>query len=207
MNNQQMRKGRFISIEGLDGSGKSTQCHLLEAALREKGHVVHRIQALRPSHLRRALLENEVKNNFSEVLIFMAVFYDHILEINTLLKHDMVILTDRWYDSFKAYQGYGLKQIDLIHSLEVLLPEKVPQPDLTIFLDLPVKKMQERLIHREQKIDSIESRTSSFFNAVREGFVETAKNEPQRMIQMNAELDIETVQLLVLQNVEKLLVS
>jgi dTMP kinase len=176
----------FISFEGVEGSGKSTQIRLLAAYLRSKGHDV--LETAEPGATRigkkiRALLldpQNHM-DPLAELLLYYADRAQHVREIvYPAIMQNKVVITDRFTDSTAAYQGHarGL-DLSLIHSLnDMVVPDM--KPFLTIILDMDVEEGLKR--NRDaQKVDRFEQETVDFHNRVRQGFHQIAREEPERV--------------------------
>ena len=183
----------FISFEGIEGSGKTTQIESVCDHLRQKGHGV--VVTREPGgsnigrQIRSILLDSKNKglNPLSELLLYMADRAQHLDEIvKPGLSSGKVILCDRYYDATLAYQGYarGL-DIDLITQLHDLAFAGY-KPELTLLLDLAPKTGLERAwqqIENGQRTGTetrFEEEALSFHGRVREGYLALARLEPQR---------------------------
>ncbi len=180
-------KGLFISFEGIEGTGKSTQAKLLAEYLREKGHKV--VQTMEPGGTRISLKIRELllspdsmeMDHVTELLLYNAARVQHIKEvIGPALDRGEIVITDRFSDSTVAYQGYarGL-DLKLIDSLDVIATGGM-RPDITILLDLDVKTGLARN-KALNKGDRLELEDISFHERVREGFIRIAAMEPLRI--------------------------
>lgn len=194
-----MKRGVFISFEGIEGSGKSTQAKLLKEFLINSEYDV--LLTVEPGgtrigeEIRRLILSLDNKNMLplTELLLYNASRIQHIEEIILpSLKRGFVVITDRFTDSTIAYQGYGRKiSIDLIIEVDRLINNSL-RPDLTILLDLDPKeglKRNERL----NKKDRLELEDLEFHERVRRGYLEIASKEPDRIKVINASESIEVV--------------
>jgi len=193
------KKGIFISFEGIEGTGKTKQSKLLYEHLRKIGYKV--ILTGEPGGTRIGLkirdlllsLENREMTPVSELLLYNASRAQLIKEvILPALKKGLIVITDRFIDSTKAYQGYGrgidLKFIDL---LEKIVTEDV-RPDLTLLLDLDVKTGLKR--NRQiNKTDRLELEDIKFHKKVREGYLKIAAKEPERIKLIDATESIEEI--------------
>jgi dTMP kinase len=180
-------KGIFISFEGIEGTGKSTQAALLAQYLKGKGFRV--TQTAEPGgtrislKIRELLLSTESTDMdpLTELLLYNAARVQHIKEIimPALLRGDVVV-TDRFSDSTMAYQGYG-RGIDLklIDSLDVVATGRL-RPHLTVLLDIDVETglMRNRKIWKN---DRLELENVSFHERVRKGFISIAEKEQERV--------------------------
>ena len=192
-------KGIFISFEGIEGTGKSTQAELLTEYLKGKGFRVTKTAepgGTRISLKIRELLlstENTDMDPLTELLLYNGARVQHIKEIimPALLRGDVVV-TDRFSDSTTAYQGYG-RGIDLtvIDSLDVAATNRL-RPHLTVLLDVGVETglMRNREI---QKHDRLELEEVSFHERVRQGFIRIAAKEQERVKLLDCSGDIEAV--------------
>lgn len=180
-------KGVFISFEGIEGTGKSTQSKLLAEYLRGKGHRV--IQTMEPGGTRISLKIRELllspdsreMDHVAELLLYNAARVQHIKEvIGPALERGEIVITDRFSDSTVAYQGYarGL-DLKLIDSLDVIATNKL-RPDITILLDIDVKTGLARN-KALNKGDRLELEDISFHERVRKGFIQIAAREPVRI--------------------------
>lgn len=179
-----LNKGRFITFEGSEGCGKSTQSKMLFGYLKAKGLKVIYLRepgGVKVSEMIREILLNP-KNKISpeaETLLYMAARAQVVEEIiKPALLAGKIVVCDRFMDSTIAYQGYGLGiDMKLIKSLGNFATQGIA-PDLTIFLDLPVKS---GLKHRDNCKDRIEQRSVSYHEKVRKGYLALAKDEPRRI--------------------------
>jgi dTMP kinase len=177
-------KGKFITFEGSEGCGKSTQSKMLFNYLKTNGFKVAYLRepgGVQLSEMIREILLNP-KSRISpvaETLLYMAARAQVVEEIiKPALSSGRTVVCDRFLDSTVAYQGYGLGiDIKLIKSIGNFATQGI-KPDLTIFLDLPVKS---GLIHRHSCKDRIEQRSISYHEKVRKGYLALAKAEPQRI--------------------------
>lgn len=181
----------FISIEGIEGSGKSTQTGLLAEYLRAKGHKV--IKTAEPggtaigTRIRQLLLAPENRMDpLTELLLYYASRAQHVREViyPGLLK-GAVVVTDRFTDSTMAYQGSarGL-DLQLIAALnEIVVPDL--KPFLTFLLDVDVEEGLRRN-RRVNKEDRFELETLEFHRRVRDGFLRIAEAEPDRVKMIDA---------------------
>jgi len=178
-------KGKFITFEGSEGSGKSTQSKLLSQYLKRKGFRVVYLRepgCTRVSEkIRKILLDhrNDSITPVTETLLYMAARAQVVNEIIApALKEGKVVICDRFLDSTIAYQGYGLGiDIKLIKRVGGFATSGI-KPDLTLFMDLGVKK---GLKHREFSKDRIERRPLLYHARVRRGYLQLAHSEPGRI--------------------------
>ena len=202
-----MREGLFITFEGGDGCGKTTQIELLNKYLLDKGYQT--LLTREPGakglgiKIREILLnyDGEVSPN-CESFLFLADRAQHIdCIIKPALNEGKIILCDRHTDSTVAYQGYGRGlDIDRINQLNNIATSGL-KPDLTIVLDVDVETSMQR-VGKEK--DRMESAGIEFFKRVREGFLEIAKKEPERVKVINSSDTIENIHKKIVELVENL---
>ena len=175
----------FITFEGFEGSGKSTQINLLAGYLKKNGYPVLLLRepgSTRISEKIRAILLDK-KNDFirekTELLLYLAARAQLVEEkIIPALKQNKIVLCDRFQDATTAYQGYGLGlDIKLIKSFGEFVAAEL-KPDLTILLDI---KVEEGLKRRGKNKDRIEQRSLSFHRRVKEGYLKIADMERGRI--------------------------
>lgn len=183
--------GRFITLEGGEGAGKSTQARLLADALAQGGLPVLRTRepggAPGAEVLRDLLLSGRVDWSLpAETLLHFAARAEHVARtIRPALDAGMIVVCDRFFDSTMAYQGYGLgADRSMIATLARLVGLS---PDLTIVLDVPVDTALHRLKARGQADDRYERLGPDFFARVNDGFREIARAEPQRCVMIAAD--------------------
>jgi len=201
--------GKFITLEGIEGSGKSTSLRDITKILEK--YSINYITTKEPgggplgTELRSMLL-NKKSNITSEVelLLMMADRKDHIDNlILPNLKKGVWVLSDRYLDSTYAYQGGG-RQIEssTIDKLANIL--NLPKPDLTILFDLPPDVALERAAKRAS-LDRFESEPVEFHTRIRKAYLERAKREKERFKIVNSSTDFEGVKEQVLKIITKFL--
>ena len=190
-------RGKFISFEGPEGSGKSTHVGELANQLRAEGKTVvvtREPGGTRLAELIRGLVRDEVDDppvTRSEVLLFLAARAQVVSQvIKPALARGEWVLCDRFADSTFAYQGYGRGiDVTLLRQLNEFATEGLT-PDCTILLDVPPETSKERLAARQAATataaDRIESAGELFHRRLREGFLELAKAEPRRFAVIDA---------------------
>jgi dTMP kinase len=195
--------GFFISFEGSEGSGKSTQAALLADTLRTQGHEV--IVTREPGGtalgqvLRRLLLEpaETALAPGAELLLMLADRAQHIQEVIAPgLRANNIVISDRYVDSTTAYQGYGrgialnwLAQLNAFTCGEYM-------PALTLLLDLPVAEGLRRTRQRQGNTpgaDQFEAESLDFHERVRAGFLQVARTRPERVCLIDAARSIEDI--------------
>lgn len=202
-----MTRGLFITFEGADGCGKTTQIELLDKYLKEKGRQT--LLTREPGAKGLGVKLREILLNYDgevspqcESFLFLADRAQHVdCIIKPALKDGVVILCDRHTDSTVAYQGYGRGlDLDRINMLNDVATGGL-KPDLTIVFDVDVETSMKR-VGKEK--DRMESAGVDFFNKVRRGYLEIAKKEPGRVKVINSSDTIENIHKKVVELVEKL---
>lgn len=181
-------KAKFITIEGLEGSGKSSVINFLEKFLKTKGFSVLVLREPGSTSvgekIRHILLDKQNKelSRYTELLLYLAARTQLIEEklINAFKKYDFIIC-DRFFDSTLVYQGYALG-LGKVAEKAVRIFSLGIKPDLTIILDVEAKDGLKR-IHNK---DRIESRPIAFHNNLRKGYLYLAKKYPKRIKVINA---------------------
>ena len=202
-------KGKFITFEGSEGSGKSTQIKLTQKYLEAKGRKVLFLRepgGVRISEqIREILLDPKTKGmgDECETLLYMAaraqlVAQVIIPELNT----GTVILCDRFLDSTVAYQGYGSGvDIDSIKTIGVFAIQGI-QPDLTFLFDISAREGLARIARPK---DRIEKRGLDYHNRVQQGYLAIAGREPQRIKIIDAQKSKEEIESIVRGHIDRLL--
>lgn len=192
--------GLFISFEGIDGVGKSTQADLLETWLSEQGKTV--IRTLEPGgtdvgvEIRKILLHH--KGDLApraEAALFAADRAHHVAsKIRPALERGEIVITDRYFDSSVAYQGAGrdLSRTEVrdlsLWAVGGLLPQ------LTVLLDLPAEEARARRNKSGTEPDRLEREKIEFFETVRSAYLDLAKAEPDRFLVVDASVSVEEMQ-------------
>ena len=205
-----MKKGYFITFEGVDGCGKTTQMQLLANYLREKGYDI--LLTREPGakglgeKIREILLhyEGEVSSR-AESFLFLADRAQHIDKVvNPAIEKGQIVLCDRHTDSTIAYQGYGrgvdISQLTMLNNLAVGLRK----PDMTFVFDIDIKTSMMRVGGEK---DRMESSGVEFFNNVRRGYLKIAESEPNRVKVIDASKSIDEINKEVLGYMENLVTS
>ncbi|MEZ5357553.1 MAG: dTMP kinase [Candidatus Zixiibacteriota bacterium] len=186
--------GLFITFEGIDGCGKSTQAKKLYAVLKRCGFTVSLLRepgGTKPSEkIRRILLDRNLDiNPISELFLYEAARAQITREkIIPLLQKRGIVICDRYFDSTTAYQGFG-RGLDLaaIDRLNKVAADNL-EPDMTFIFDVDYKTS---LTRRDKNPDRLEKEKRAFFNRVRKGFLTIAKKK--RVVLLNGKLDIDTL--------------
>ena len=197
--------GRFITFEGGEGAGKSTQIERLGRRLRATGFEIVTTRepggAPRAEKIREALLSGRAKpyGPLAETLLFCAARAIHLEEtIRPALARGAFVLSDRFADSTRAYQGTsGVVDERLLDALERVVLEDT-RPDLTLILDLPADVGLARALQRRGQgaagADRFEGEATAFHARLRDAFREIAAREPQRCILIDASPDPDRVE-------------
>ncbi len=192
-------KGIFISLEGIEGTGKSTQARLLYEWLRDRGFDA--VLTEEPGgtriglRIRELLLSVEHKGMtpLAELMLYNASRAQHLEEvILPSMERGAIVVTDRFTDSTIAYQGYGRGiDLNLIDSIDRIVTKNM-RPALTILLDLDVEVGLNRN-RGINKTDRLELEDVEFHKRVRSAYLDLAAREPERIKLMNASENIEAI--------------
>ncbi|WP_028913657.1 dTMP kinase [Pseudorhodobacter ferrugineus] len=194
-------RGLFISFEGIDGSGKSTQARMLAEALRALGHTVHLTRepggSAGAEDIRRLVLEGDPDrwSPETEILLFTAARRDHLEKtIRPALARGEVVITDRFADSTRMYQGIRRGSgtdlrvmVDDLHARMIGV-----EPDLTVLIDIDAATGHSRAVARAGAEQRFEDMGSEMQARMRDGFLALAQTEP-RFAVINGARDPETI--------------
>ncbi|MBN1180129.1 MAG: dTMP kinase [Anaerolineae bacterium] len=191
----------FVTFEGPDGSGKTTQAHLLADVLRQQGYAVVSTREPGGSPIGdqiRAVLHDCANTDMTpraEFLLYSASraqLVDQV--IRPALAEGKVVLCDRFYDSSLAYQGYG-RQLDLPALREITrFATGGLVPDLTLYLDLPPDQGLERRLLGSGEWNRLDQEALAFHQRVRAGYLALSEMEPTRWCIIDGNRAVETVQ-------------
>lgn len=196
MNPNSRTRGCLITVEGIDGAGKSTQVERLGARLRARGHRL--VKTREPGatalgrELRRMVLDRDLTlAPDAELLLFLADRAEHVAAlIAPALAEGAVVLCDRFADSTLAYQGYGhARDLDRIRRWNADASAGIV-PDLTVLLDCPIELGAGR---RQRETDRYQVLDRVFHERVRAGFLAEAASHPDRIHRIDASRDLEAV--------------
>lgn len=195
--------GTFITFEGIDGSGKSTQLRLLSSFLRDQG--CNPLLTREPGgttiglRLRAALLDaQEEVDPLTELLVFAADRAQHVRRVlRPALEEGRLVISDRYADATVAYQGAGRGFDPSLISQIVKLATDGLVPDLTLLFDVSVNESTTRTTRRSNarnKLDRLDIEHSSFHERVREAYLEIAEAEPNRVKVINTSGPVDLTQ-------------
>ena len=203
--------GLFITFEGGEGCGKSTQIAALKARLEAMGKTV--VQTREPGgtalgeSVRNLLQYDDAGQGMSpeaELLLFAASRAQHVRElIVSAIAEGQIVLCDRFLDSTTVYQGVARaidsKKVDTVNQFAI----GDTMPDLTILIDLPPEIGLARVHARSDgKLDRMENEAIEFFQAVRQGYLDLAKSEPKRFLVLDGSQSVEELETQIWQKVE-----
>lgn len=208
--------GPFITFEGIDGCGKSTQVRLLAGELRMRGLEV--VSTREPGgtalgkRLRDVLLDPQIEvDPLAELLLFAA---DRAQHVRTLLlptiESGTIVLSDRYADATAAYQGAGRNFTPEMIANVISLATGGLKPDLTLIFDLPVAECLTRTSRRtedENQTDRLDAEDAAFHTRVRNAYLKLAADEPERVRIINASGSINETHALVIEVVMPFLES
>jgi dTMP kinase len=205
-----MLQGLFLSVDGLDGTGKSTQCRILTDWLRGEGYEVTTCADPGGTEvgdlLRGLLLDHHGQLTMPcEAFLFMASRSQLVSEvIKPALDDGQIVLCDRFLLANVVYQGHaGGIDPELLWSMGRLATGGL-EPDLTVILDLPVEAARQR---RQRPADRMEQRDPAFHERVRAGFLTEAQRRPERFRVVDADASLDVVQDKIRQEVARVLAA
>jgi dTMP kinase len=183
-----MKKGIFITLEGIDFSGKTTQARYLINLLKKnrlKYLFLREPGGTKLSERIRRILLSKGEIDIcpkSELWLYQAARSQIVLEkIMPAIKSGIIVVCDRFYDSTTAYQAYGRGlDKDFVKKSNLFATDSL-KPDLTLLFDLPEKKAFDRKLRLERAKDRLENEKLAFFRRVRRGYLELAKADPKRI--------------------------
>lgn len=190
---------KFITFEGIDGSGKSTQLRKLADVLKQRG--VKFVTTREPGgtqlgrELRAAFLETrETVAPMAELLAFAADRAQHVERlIRPALAEGKVVISDRYADATFAYQGAGREFSEDVVNQVIALATGGLKPDLTLFFDIEVETAIARMSSRSHNKNRMDEETGEFYSRVRDAYLSIARREPERLIVIDAERSIEQI--------------
>jgi dTMP kinase len=191
----------FISFEGLDGSGKTTQATILAEKLRGQNYIVEFFREPGGTEIseriREILLDkkNLGMSQITELFLFSAARAQLVSQvIKPALLDSKIVICDRYVDSTTAYQGFGrglrlgaVKTINTVATYGLM-------PELTFLIDVPIEMIIERRHKSGVAIDRMESGGREFYEKARQGYLELAKEEPKRVLVIDGSRPVDVVQ-------------
>ena len=204
-------RGKFITVEGIEGTGKSTNIDFLCPIIEQQGITVLRTRepggTPMAERIRQMLLEHgeEPLPDIAELLLFFASRSLHISNtIKPALAAGKWVVCDRFTDASRAYQGYarglGIKRVNLLADWV----QEDLQPDLTLLLDAPAEVGMERAEKRGEA-DRLDSEEAGFYQRVRDGYLSLAAAEPERFAVVDASVELSQVQAAIATEINRLL--
>ena len=196
-----IKKPFFISFEGVEGSGKSTQAKLLYKFIKKK--ITKKVILTREpggtpfaEKIRNILLDNKIKNNpLTEFFLLMAARNDHVVnKINYYLKKKFIIICDRFFYSTLAYQHYleGMNK-KFISNVQKKIFSKI-HPDITFLIDLDKKESKKRISKRNKKTNRFDKLSTHDFNKIRNGFLKISKIYKNKITIINGRKSLNEIQ-------------
>ena len=197
---------KIFSFEGIEGVGKSTQINLLKEYLETSGYNTEILRepgsTITGESIRSILLDSKENLSSESELLLMFAARAQLISEKVDNSNSDIILFDRFYDASLAYQGFGRNlPIDFIQSLITFI--NCPEPRLTFLLDISVQDGFERKVNDVK--DRIESAGNEFFQKVREGYLERAKNNQKRITVIDAMKSIDDINKSIIDHVKPLL--
>ncbi len=208
----------FVTFEGPDGSGKTTQIRLLRAYLEEKGYLVY--QTREPGgtsigdQIRQVLHDtaNIEMQATTEILLYSASRAQLVKEvIRPALARDQIVLSDRYAESTLAYQGYGRRlDLDTLQTITAFATGGL-QPDLIVYLDIPAEEglcRKQRAYETENaEWNRMDQQAMDFHRRARQGYLHLAEEEPDRWLIVDARQPVEAIQQVIRMKVLDLLAA
>lgn len=195
-----MGRGRFITLEGGDGAGKSTQVKRLASVLESRG-----LKVLTTREVGGAPGAEDIRglwlskpqgfwDPLTELMLIMAARREHLAHtVWPALEAGVWVISDRFVDSSRTYQGVAMGMgIDKVDALYREIAGNF-WPDLTLLLDLPVATGEARMLSRRMKLDRYEAQEQAFHQSLREGYLKLAALEPSRIAVIDASRGIDDV--------------
>lgn len=198
-----MQSGKFITFEGIEGVGKSTNMDFLAEVIEQHGHSVLKTREPGGTPIAeeiRRLLKEHGDEPMPDVAELLLMFAARAINVNNSIRPALAsgtwVVSDRFTDSTRAYQGGGRGfAVDSIEWLANIVHGDL-QPDLTILLDAPVETAMQRAGRRGDP-DRFEIERRDFFKRVREAYLHIAEQEPERFIVVDVSRDLESVRTVI----------
>lgn len=206
--------GYFITLEGIDSSGKSVQAKLLHERLEKEEHAAILLRDPGTTRISERIREILLDRNhlemspWAELLLYEAARVQMVEEsIKPALTNSVLVVCDRFYDSTTAYQGYGRElDLSLVEQANKLGACGI-RPDLTILLDIDPKQARTRLLNRNHQSDRLEVENASFHLRVRQGYLKIAETETDRFVVIDGSNAILNIHEEIWKNVQKNIAS
>lgn len=204
-----MSRGIFISIEGPDGSGKSTQIENIKEFFHDKNMDI--IFTREPGgtpigeRIRGIILDRKCSemDPMTEAMLYAAARAQHVAQvIRPALEKGKIVICDRFVDSSIAYQGYGRKLGEAVASINHFVVKEC-MPDMTILLKLDPSVGKHRISEDQQ--DRLEAEREAFHQEVYKGYLELEKNFPDRIVGIDADRGIDEIKVDIYEKLEKIL--
>lgn len=212
-----MKENFFITFEGGEGAGKSTQAKLLAEFLEKKGRPCLLTRepggSAGAEEIRNLVVKGDIArwDVMTEALLMFAARRDHLVKtVWPALKENKTVICDRFADSTMAYQGFGYADRGLGQDTVEKLYQIVVgdfKPDLTIILDMPVEAGVNRALKRDANANRYEKMGLDFHRNLRNAFLEIEKKEPKRCVVINANRTIEEISADIVSIVEERLLK
>jgi dTMP kinase len=209
-----MKKGFFITFEGIDGCGKSTQLSMTSKILSEQGYSV--VVSREPGgtviaeKIREILISPEHAEmvNECEFLLYCAARAQHVREkIIPAIKQGNIVLCDRFQEATFAYQGFGRAiPLDILTAINTYATGGL-NPDLTFVFDLSVDSSISRMTRMNKTKDRLEQNGKDFFERIRQGYLSMVKSSPKRIMTVDGEQTVEKVSDQVMVYIKELLLK
>jgi dTMP kinase len=204
-----MERGKFITVEGIEGTGKSTNIDFLTSLVERKGFAVMRTRepggTPMAERIRQLLLDHDQEElpEIAELLLFFAARSLHLRNaIVPALQSGKWVVCDRFTDATRAYQGSGRGlDSERIEQLADWVQEGM-EPDLTILLDAPAEIGLQRAADRGEG-DRMDSQELSFYRRVRQGYLALAERQPARFVVIDANRSLQQVQSSIRQEIDR----
>ena len=197
----------FITFEGCESSGKSTQAAILKDYFLYTGHKVFLTKEPGGTELaeklRNLILSAEIKDVLTEFLLFSAARRDHVLKIKLKLQEGYIVISDRFYDSSVVYQGLAknLNPVMVAKVTDWILGEV--RPNITFVLDVCLDVLQKRLNMSEKHANFYDLKDMEFHKKIKDGFLKIASAEKERLIVIDSSHDVYTVAAEIKKYIEK----
>lgn len=198
MKKEEFRTGYFISVEGIDGSGKSIQIQKIKEYFETLGFsvlVTREPGGIELAEKIRKIIFEEGIDGISETLLFAAARRIHLQQkVLPALNKGMIVISDRFVDSSITYQGYGRKVgVHQVKDINNFATDDL-MPNLTILLDLDVETSLKRIFaDQTREVNRLDQEKADFYEIIRQGYLNLMEEEPERIKKVNANQSIEDV--------------